>query len=158
MSNIIKGSRVSQIIPSSKKVEITSTPPFALKALATGQKVFRRVRGTFGTVQNVPINIDFVVPFAQCKITGLQILGAVLGDKVTFQVLDDNVGTISGIPNYVLNTFGEDVYVAPGEATYPSKYDADLIGGLVLRMIYDAKDDLLPRKIYVNFDLHEVIG
>lgn len=132
---------------------------FAAKVLANGNRIFRRVRGTSGNVQNTPDNIDFVIPFANCKITGLQILNGRLGDKATFQILDNAAGTISGTPNALLNTFAQDVYITPDVAIYPSKYDADLIQGLVLRIIYDAVDgELLPRTIYVNYDLHEVVA
>lgn len=138
------------------KVEAINQP-FGSKILTDGSKLFRRVRGISASVQGSPDNIDFVVPFTKCKITGLQILNAKLGDKVTFQILDTETGTLSGIPYYVLNTFGQDVFVKPDVADYPSKYDADLIAGLTLRIIYDAVDELLPRTIYVNYDLHEVI-
>lgn len=138
---------------------IESQPPFNAKVLPDGSKVFRRVRGIVATINNAQTNIDFIVPFQKCKITGLQIIGATLGDKAKFQVLDDSNGTVSGYPGIVLNTFGENVYVAPGEVSYPSKYDADLFGGLVLRIVYDSIDQVLdpPRKIYINFDLHEVV-
>lgn len=134
--------------------------PFASKVLADGSNIFRRVRGVAATINNASINIDFTVPYTKCKITGLQIIGASLGDKATFQVLDTSTGTISGVPNAVLNTFGQNVYVAKDLATYPSKYDADLFAGLVLRIVYDAADVILDpaRKIYINFDLHEVIS
>lgn len=133
--------------------------PFGAKTLSDGSRLFRRVRGISGQVQNQPDNIDFVIPFAKCKITGLQIINGKLGDKATFQVLDTAQGTISGIPNAVLNTFGQDVYIVPDIASYPSKYDADLIGGMVLRLAYDAVDgELLPRTVYVNLDLHEVVA
>lgn len=132
---------------------------FAAKALSDGSKIFRRVRGIAATINNSSENIDFEIPFTKCKITGVQILGASLGDKVTFQVLDTSQGTISGTPYAVLNTFGLDVYVVPDVANYPSRYDADLILGLTLRVVYDAVDVVLdpPRKIYINYDLHEIV-
>lgn len=139
------------------KVE-SANLPFGSKILADGSKIFRRVRGISASIQNTSINIDFTIPFTKCKITGLQILNATLGSKATFQVLDTAEGLISGYPNAVLNTFGQDVYVEPGSASYPSKYDADLIIGMKLRIVYDSADEVLNpyRVIYVNFDLHEV--
>lgn len=147
--NILKG-MLPQLVESVNQ-------PFGSKVLPDGSKLFRRVRGTSASVQGTPDTIDFTIPFAKCKITGLQIIGGKLGDKATFQVVDTDAGTISGVPNYVLNTFGEDVYIVPDVANYPSKYDADLISGLKLRVIYDAVDELLPRDVYINFDLHEVV-
>lgn len=136
------------------------TYPFGSKVLKDGSRLFRRVRGLSASIDNAPKNIDFVVPFTKCKITGLQILAAKLGDRATFQVLDTSSGVISGVPNAVLNTFGQDVYLAPDQADYPSKYDADLIQGMTLRIVFDAVDQVLnpPRVIYVNYDLHEVVS
>ncbi len=130
--------------------------PFAAKTLPDGSKIYRRVRGISGEVQNAADNIDFLVPFT-CKITGLQILNGALGDKATFQVLDTATGTLSGVPYAVLNTYAQDVYIRPDFAEYPSRYDADLITGLTLRIVYDAVDELLPRTIYVNYDLHQIV-
>jgi len=145
----------------SKDVSITSMSasqlPFAAKILPDGSKIYRRVRGTTGVVQNTTDNIDFMVPFAKCKITGLQILNGKIGDKATFKILDTAAGTVSGTPYAVLNTFGQDVNIIPDVAEYPSKYDADLFYGLILRIEYDPIDELLPRTIYVNYDLHEVV-
>lgn len=131
--------------------------PFASKILSNGSRLFRRVHGITASVQNAPDNIDFTVPYAKCKITGVQILNGKIGDKANFKVLDTAGGLISGVPNAVLNQFGFDVNIIPDEATYPSKYDADLIAGMVLRIEYDAVDELLPRTIYVNLDLHQVV-
>lgn len=138
-------------------VESTNSP-FASKTLLDGSKIYRRVRGVSGSVQGTTDYIDFTIPFTKCKITGVQILNGKIGDKANFKVLDSATGTITGIPNYELNEFGHDVYIIPDVATYPSKYDADLIYGLVLRIEYDPIDELLPRTIYVNLDLHEVVS
>jgi hypothetical protein len=152
--NNFKANGNKQIIISTTSV---SQPPFGAKILSDGSKLFRRVRSTSGEVTNTPTNIDFTVPFARCKVTGLQILNGAIGDKATFQVLDTANGTISGYPNVVLNTFGTDVYIVPNIAEYPSKYDADLIGGMKLRLVYTAAIQT-PKNIYVNFDLHEVVA
>lgn len=136
------------------KPSIPLNLPFGSKLLPDGKKLFRRVRGTSASVTAGSNNIDFIVPFTNCKITGLQILNAAMGDKASFQILDTDSGTISTVPYYLLNTFGTDVYIAPEFAAYPSKYDADLIAGLTLRIVYTATDS---RTIYVNYDLHEVV-
>lgn len=147
--NILKG-----LSPS--RVESTSQA-FASKVLPNGSKIFRRVRGISGTVHDSPVTIDFVVPYPSCKITGLQILGAELGDKATFQVLDTEAGTVSGVSKAVLNTFGEDVYISAGSADYPSRYDADLFQNLTLRIVYTPKAGGSSREVYINYDLHQVV-
>lgn len=156
MSNLVRGSKPSRISPIISKVSTTAYP-FAAKELPDGSKIFRRIRSATGTVSSGPTNIDFIVPFSKCKITGVQILGAELGDSVSFQVLDTSSGTISGIPNFVLNEFGTGVYIVPDVANYPSKYDADLIQGLVLRLVYTPVAGAESKSIYVNYDLHQVV-
>lgn len=133
-----------------------SNYPFASKILPNGRKIFTRIHGVVASVQNAPDNIDFVVPYPECKITGIEIVGGKLGDKANFKVLDTDAGTITGVPNYLLNQFGFNVNVAPDSYEYISKYDADLIQNLRLRVEYDATDELLPRNVYINFILHEI--
>lgn len=137
------------------KVEATNTP-FASKTLPDGKKLFRRVHGFSGTVSDSTVNIDFTVPYAACKITGVQVIGGALGDTANFKVLDSSSGIISTVPYYQLNQFAYDINILPDVADYPSKYDADLISGLVLRIEYTPVD-VGSRYIYVNVDLHQVV-
>ena len=155
--DIIKG-----LIP--KQVE-NIQQPFAAKRLPNGKKLYRRIHGITTNVDDIEVTLDFTVPYTACKILGLQILNGKLGDKANFKVLDTVDGLVQqsmGVPaQYItphlqLNQFGFDVYIEPGIAKYPSKYDADLIAGMVLRIEYDAIDELLPRTVYINYDLHEV--
>lgn len=148
-----------------KVTPLNIVSPFGSKVLSNGKKLFRRVHGISASVQDQPDTIDFVVPYPQCKITGVQILGGKLGDKCNFMVLDSVDGVIQqsmGValenitPNLQLNQFGFNVNIIPDVASYPSKYDADLVQGMVLRVVYDAVDELIPRTIYINFDLHQV--
>lgn len=135
---------------------IQAQPAFAAKSLSDGKKIYKRVHGVKALVQNDPVNIELVVPYDSCKITGVELIAGVHGDKVNFKVYDTPTGTISGIPNQLLNQFGFDVYVAKDLHREISNYDADLIKDMKLVVEYDAKDELLPRDVYVNFILHEV--
>lgn len=131
--------------------------PFASKVLSNGKKLYMRVHGIEATVSGSSDNIDFTIPYPSCKITSIEILNGELGDKVNFKILDTNTGTISGVPNYMLNQFGFDVRIGPDLYKHESGYDADLIQGLILRLEYDAiTSDLLPKTVYINFILHEV--
>lgn len=134
----------------------TAVQPFADKTLPNGKKLFTRIHGISVNVQGSPDTIDFVVPYAACKISGIEVIGGHIGDKVSFQVLDTPTGTLSGVPNYMLNQFGFDMNVAKDFYNYKSMYDADLIQNMKLRVIYDATDEAFPRPIYINFILHEV--
>lgn len=136
---------------------VTKNSPFGEKVLPNGKKVFTRIHGMSGTVAGAPDNLDFVIPYASCKLTGIQIINCELGDKVNMKVLDTPSGTISGTPNLVLNQFAFDVNMTKDFYEYKSSYDADLIQDMKVRIEFDAiTSDLLPKTIYVNFLLHQV--
>lgn len=131
--------------------------PFAAKVLPDGKKLYTRVHGVSSSVAGAPDNIDFLVPYNNCKLTGLEIINGELGDKVNLKILDTPTGTISGTPYAVLNQFGYNVCIASNYYERESPYDADLIKDLTIRLEYDAiNTDLLPKTVYVNFVLHEV--
>lgn len=138
-----------------KKVESTNQP-FAAKVLPNGKKIYRRVHGISATLDSATTTIDYIVPYTECKILGLEILNGKIGDTANFKVLDTAAGTLTGVPNYLLNQFGFDVNIRPESANYPSKYDADLFVGLVLRVVYASVVEDPERTIYINFDLHEI--
>ncbi len=132
------------------------TLPFADKILPNGKKIYTRIHGIQAEVQNSMDTIEFVVPYTSCKITGIEIFGAKLGDIANFKVVDTASGTYSGAPNYVLNQFGFSINLSKDTYKYISDYDADLYINMRLRIEYDALDEVLPRPIYINFILHEI--
>jgi hypothetical protein len=132
-----------------------SNYPFASKVLANGKKLYTRVHGVSASVSGAPDNIDFVVPYNNCKLTGIEIVGGNLGDTCNLKILDTPTGTISGVPDYVLNQFGFDVNVGKDYYKRESSYDADLIKDLKIRVEYDSAATL-PIPVYINFILHEV--
>lgn len=138
--------------------EVKSThQPFADKVLLDGKKIFTRVIGYSSEVGSFSENIDYTVTFSSCKITGVELINTDIGDTITLQVLDTSTGTISGTPNAMLNEFGTDVNMTKDYYKYESSYDADLIQDMKIRIIYDALDSLLPKKIRINLYLHEVV-
>jgi hypothetical protein len=139
------------------KSSIVCINPFGSKVLPGNKKIFTRIHGTSLDVQGSADNIDFVIPYNTCKIIGVDIIGAKVGDKANFKILDTPTGTISGTPNLMINQFGFNVGIYPECYQYRSSYDADLIKDLKLRIEYDAIDELLPRNILVNFILHEIV-
>lgn len=132
------------------------TLPFADKILPNGKKIYTRIHGIEANVQGAPYNIDFIIPYASCKITGIEIIGGKLGDKANFKVLDSETGIYTTIPHYLLNQFGFLMNVTPNSYVYKSDYDADLFQNMVLRIEYDASEEPLPRPVYINFILHEI--
>lgn len=143
--------------PKGNRSSAVTLTPFADKVLPNGKRLFTRVHGTSSSVAGTPDNIDFEIPYAMCKLTGIDIINGELGDKINLKILDTATGTISGVPNAVLNQFAFNVNIASNFHKFESKYDADMIQGLKIRVEFDAiTPDLLPKTIYINFYLHEV--
>lgn len=127
-------------------------PPFASKILC-GKKLFKRVHGLRVSVVPGDNLISFPCPVPNAKVEAIQIIGAEVGDSVDLTVHDTPDGDISGIPGMRLNQFGFGVNVGPGTWDWRSKYDADLIQGLELRLLYRS---VSAKNIGINFDLNEV--
>ncbi len=133
----------------------TKSQPFADKQV-DGKKLFKRVHGsTLASNTTSDQNIDFLVPYTQAKITGLEVINADMGDRADFMVLDTSAGTISGIPNYKLNQFGFDVNLAEKFHKEESSYDADVILGMTLRVVFKAAS-ATSKTVGFNFILHEM--
>jgi hypothetical protein len=131
--------------------------PFASKTLPDGKKLFKRCTGIPGVeiANGATENLDFVIPYPHMKIIGACIFNTNFGDTVNFYVLDDATGTYSGVPNYVLNQFGFNVNLPEGSMENTCKYDADLYGGMKVRVEY-TNNSGSTKIVYVNFDVHEV--
>jgi hypothetical protein len=88
----------------------------------------------------------------------LDAVNHVLGDKVTFQVVDiDNV--LGYGANVVLKQFGTDVYMAPGltrQVNADSVYPAKVFAGLYLRIKYTSVGETNPT-LLVRYNLHKVL-
>ena len=135
-------------------------PAFASKTLnVTGQKLYRRKHGVAGSSIAAESSgiISLVVPYAQAKIDKIEIIGGRVGDSVDLKVYDTPTGTISTVPNYMLNQFGFGVFVCDNFYVDKSNYDADLIQDMKIELTYHnnhATDAIVP---YLNVVLHQVI-
>lgn len=134
-------------------VQTDSTVPFAAKNLPDGKKLFARTHGKKFTLTAGSNTIDFDIPYAQAKLTGLEIINGEAGDNIDFFILDDDVGTYSTVPNYVLNQFGYDVNVPKDYYVRESNYDADLYLNMCISMAYYSES---AKDVYINYILHEV--
>jgi hypothetical protein len=134
------------------QVAVSTQPAFAGKTVGS-QRLFKRVHGISQAVSLGSNSIEFVVPYVTCKITGVELIGADLGDTVNFKVLDTPTGTISGYPNVQLNQFGFNVNLRPEYHSESSTYDADLIQDLKLVVEYTS---VAAKDVRINFILHEV--
>lgn len=136
-----------------QKVEVEGQPPFAAKVLPNGKKLYGRAHGKAFTLTAGANTLDFDVPYAACKITGMEIVGGEIGDTLDFFILDDDSGTYSTIPNYMLNQFGFDVAVSKDFYKRESAYDADLYYNMCISIAYYSQT---AKTVYINYILHEV--
>lgn len=118
-----------------------------------GKKLFTRTHGSTFTLAVGANDCVFTVPYPQVKFNALEIVGCEKGDVVSLQILDDDSGTVSTVPNYVLNQFGFSVGVPDGFYIRESKYDADLFYGLKVKVIYES---VSAKDVTINYVMHEL--
>lgn len=135
------------------EVIVDSSPPFAAKVLPNGKKLFSRVKGEEYSLSAGSNTLDFAIPYPQVKFNELEIIGCELGDNATLRIKDDASGTYSTVPNYTLNTFGENVYMAKDYYHRASSYDADLYYGMRIYIEFESES---AKTVYVNYILHEL--
>lgn len=133
-----------------------SLPAFSSSYVTDGQ-LFRRKHGyTLSVNANALSVMDIIVPYAICKLDSVELINCGAGDAVSFKVLDDDLGTVSTIPKQQINQFGFETRMAEGFYKDQSKYEANLVQGLYLRIEYQETNNL-TKDIYINIDFHEVI-
>jgi len=141
----------NQSIESSQIVQ-----PFADKKLKNGLKLYRRKHGIYADIPaGVTQDISISVPYNLAKINEIEIVGCSVGDKASLKVLDTPTGTISTVPNYMLNQFGFDVCLPDGHFKDVSDYDADVIKDLKIVVSY-TNNTAQTKKIGANVVLHEL--
>lgn len=141
-------------------VYVNKATPFADKKV-DDKKIFQRIDGAelAVTTENNDTSanyLEFSVPYASCKLTGVEVIGGSLGDKVKLKILDTAVGTVSTIPKHELNIFGgktSKVNVAKDFYVRESSYDADLFAGLFIKIEYTTVSN---KTVYFNFVMHEL--
>lgn len=139
-------------------IDASNSFPFARKYHSDGRKLTRRSRGFTldldGTTSTQ--SATFTVPYTECLLTATEIINAQAGDAFKYEILDTAAGTVSTIPNYSLNTFGQDVYAAPDFYRAESLYDAALFVGLQVKVTCTPGAATSARKVFINLDLHEL--
>jgi hypothetical protein len=153
---VVQAIRSKQPVKNRLKPEVSAeNSPFAAKKV-DGRKIFKRIHGKEFTLDSQTKDLDFDIPYPECKITGLELVGAELGDKVDFKILDTGAGAISGISRALLNQFGFGVFINPDFHEEKSNYDADLIQDMRLKVSYTTHESSPNRKIYLNYIFHEL--
>lgn len=143
-----------------KEVTVVSSitpPPFAAKTLPNGKKLFRRKHGVSETIPAGETGtISLVVPYSLAKINKMEITNCKSGDTVDLKVYDNSSGTISGVPNYMLNQFGFAVRMPDNFYVDESNYDADLILGMKVEITYTNNGEE-AREVGMNVTLHQLV-
>jgi hypothetical protein len=134
------------------EVRVDEQPVFSSKKIGA-KKLYTRATGQIFALAAGANTLDFTIPFNEVKFNGLEIDKSKFGEKVSLKILDTASGSISGVPNYVLNQFGFDINLPDGFYRRMSDYDADLFLGLQIRIEYFAVE---ARNIGVNYMLHEL--
>jgi hypothetical protein len=133
-----------------------SLPAFSSSYVTDGQ-LFRRKHGyTLSVNANALSVIDIIVPYALCKLDSVELINCDSGDVVNFKILDDDLGTVTTIPKQEINQYGFDTRMAGGFYKDQSRYEANLVQGLYLRVEYQETKNI-AKDIYINIDFHEVI-
>lgn len=135
-----------------KDVIVLEQPPFSSKLIGT-KKLYTRATGVSHAVVVGANTLDFLIPYNEMKFNGIEIVNAKVGEKVSLKILDTATGTITTVPNYLLNQFGFNVNLPDGFYARESMYDADLIKDLVVRIEFTAIE---ARNVGINYLIHEL--
>lgn len=148
---------ISYLLGNNTKTVFSEQFAFAQKVTKEGKKLFRRKHGTKKIiVANSTDTLELVVPYPLAKINQAEIMNCSAGDTVDLRVYDTASGTISTVPNYMLNQFGFGVIMPNGTYVDESNYDADLIQGMKIQISY-TNNSSEPREIGLNITLHQVV-
>jgi len=132
-------------LSSANKTVTPQISPFDAKTDGV-KKLYSRSTGKPFAVAIGANTCEFTIAYAVCKITGIELINAEVGDYCDFYVVHPTYG--------VLGQFAYTNYIAKDFYDRSSKYDADLLSGLILRMVYTS---VSAKTIYINYLLHEVI-
>lgn len=130
----------------------TQSTPFASKSIGA-KKLFKRAVGISSSVSTGDNIILYTIPYAWVKITGMEIIGAEVGDVCSLLVLDSAAGTYSQVPNYTLNQFGFTINLAKDYYEHKSEYDADLYLNMQIKIVYNSISTKTAR---INLILNEM--
>ncbi len=146
-------------------VDVNSSPAFKSKILPDGRKVYRRKHGfSISIGANSNTEAVLTVPYTLVKINEMELINCSIDDTVDFKVYDTVDGLYQqslGVPagsvdtDLLLNQFGFDVCVPEGMYRDKSDYDAELIGGMRIKINYNNNTDAAVT-IRGNIVYHEI--
>jgi hypothetical protein len=149
--------KITHTDSSGTEVVVAKVEPFANKVLPDGKKLYKRIHGM--AKQTISASgsheFDFVVPYPHVKMTAVEIIGSNGDCTATLKVTDDDSGTYSTIPNYLLNQFGFDANVPKDFYRSQSQFDADLYYGMHL-LVNISNNNASSVDVSINIELDEV--
>lgn len=116
---------------------LTHNEAFASKAVAEGN-LYRRKHG-FKSEEIAPNSsgiINLVIPYDITKINEMEIVNGREGDNLDLKAYDTPTGTISGVPNYMLNQYAFNLELPNGCYKDKSDYNADFIRDMKIEVTY----------------------
>jgi len=134
---------------------ITSAPSFGAKTFLLGstvKKLFARNTGKPFAVTTGSNELSYTATYPWAKITGVECIGAEIGDYADLRVYDNSSGTYSGVANALLNQFGYTIYLAKDYYRRDSKFDSDIYVGMVLKITYNS---ISNKNVYINYLMDE---
>jgi hypothetical protein len=167
IKSIIFKDNLSDITIFESSYKSKSNKPFAQKISPFFDKkignssLFRRTHGYKELLPAQNNNIDglvfinCVIPYNKAKINKMEVLFCPEGVKCDFEVYDTPTGTLSGIPNFMLNQFAFDLNIRENYHVDESHYDADLIKDMKIE-IHFKNSSLISKIVGVNFHFHEL--
>jgi hypothetical protein len=139
----------------SEFVSVQALPSFGAKTFLSGttfKKLFARNTGKPFAVTTGSNDLSYTATYPWAKITGLECIGAEIGDYAELRVYDNASGTYSGVANALLNQFGYTLYLAKDYYRRDSKFDSDIYVGMVLKITYNS---ISNKNVYINYLMDE---
>lgn len=133
-------------------VDVVMIAPFANKII-DGKTLYKRIMGFKQTLVQGANTFEYVIPYNWAKMTGIEVVGAEIGDTSDFTVLDTAQGTYSGVPNYRFNQYAFSVNLAEKFYKHKSEFDSDVYIGLRIELVYTS---ISAKTIGINIILNEV--
>jgi hypothetical protein len=129
--------------------------PFSAKEI-DGKKLYKREHGVVVNCSPGANVFSIVCPYDQAKINEAKIVWQPSGCTADFKVYDTPTGTISTVPNYMLNQFGFTVGLSEGSHHSTCRYDADIIKDMKVECTITCPAGMAAQDICVNFILNEL--
>jgi hypothetical protein len=155
----ISSIRESEVIGKTKidDLVISQPSPFANKNLSTGESLFKRVHGMGELTLDAGEvgDFEFQVPYAWCKLEGIEIMDQ--SDKIQAELFveDSDDGMYSGLSRYELNQFGFEVEIPKNYFEKKSSYDSDLYAYMYV-VLQITNTSTIAQTVRANVELDEV--